>query len=117
MLAKIFKASVCLKLNNAPTDRHKSHHVYYFGINSSNSSKPFFIGESIGGGFAEQGGCSHFDLEGLLGLKNDWKEHLDKSGCSWVIKHIEEGSTLQNINKTIANILYEHVRFQTIRDL
>jgi hypothetical protein len=74
--------------NNAPTDKHDSHHVYYFGIDDLNIEKPFILGESIGGGFGERGGQSNFDFEGLFKWQAGWQEHIEKSGCAWVIEII-----------------------------
>jgi hypothetical protein len=74
--------------NQAPTAEDKTHHEYHFCIHPS-SEKPFMLAESIGGGHAERGGSITLSLEELLQYK-DWKEHMEKSDCTWAIEVIEQ---------------------------
>src|SRR5690606_6213011 len=51
--------------NQAPTKQHASHHVYSFSIYPFKLEKQFVLGESIGGGHAEMGGCAFYSLNEL----------------------------------------------------
>lgn len=68
--------------NQAPTDKHPSHHEYYFMIYPFKNEKQFVIGESIGGGHGEMGGCGSFDLKEIL-ENQELTNHLTLSNCSW----------------------------------
>jgi hypothetical protein len=73
--------------NQAPTSEDKYHHV--FGVYLAPfSSKPFRIGESIGGGHAERGGWHDLTLSELL-ARPAWKKHFQLAGCMWAISIIE----------------------------
>ncbi len=76
--------------NQAPTDQDSRHHVYFVSLYPFNAN-PITIGESIGGGHGERGGCSSFTFEKLKGIK-DWKNHFKKSGCDWAIEPIDKDS-------------------------
>ncbi|QTL34797.1 hypothetical protein [Pseudoalteromonas viridis] len=73
--------------NQAPTDRHPSHHVFSVSISPFNE-KLFAISQSIGGGITDTGGGRSYTLEELLAWSN-WKVHFELSGCSWAIPVIE----------------------------
>ena len=99
------RTEIVSQQNNAPTSADKNHHVYYFGINKNEPEKCFVLGESIGGGHGDRGGQISLDFEGLFNWQHGWKEHIKKSGCSWVIEIIEnaakENDTYQAIDKII----------------
>lgn len=73
--------------NQAPTPEDMNHHVYGVYL-APLSTKPFRVGESIGGGMADRGGGYDFSLEELL-VWPDWKKHFALSGCSWAITFVE----------------------------
>ncbi len=75
--------------NQAPTNQHKSHHVYDVSIQPFNSQKPFILSESIGGGHGEMGGSHYFSLNELSQYPN-WEKHFELAGCEWAISLIKE---------------------------
>lgn len=75
--------------NNAPTSHHKTHDVYIFHIDLSRPDKPLCFEQSIGGGHCEQGGAIWLAVSELEGWAGDWREHLDKSGCTWVAEILD----------------------------
>jgi len=68
--------------NQAPT---KQHHVYSFSIFPFKSEKQFVLGESIGGGHAEVGGCASYSLNELIESPG-YAVHLKLANCSWVVE-------------------------------
>lgn len=91
--------------NLAPTDRHTSHHVYYFMIYPFKNEKQFVIGESIGGGHGEMGGCGSFDLKEILGSP-ELINHFTLSDCFWVyeIMKTNEIDTKDVLNKIVLEV-------------
>jgi hypothetical protein len=91
--------------NHAPTDKHPSHHVYYFMIYPFKNEKQFVIGESIGGGHGEMGGCASFDLKEIL-ESPELINHLTLSNCSWVYEIMKANSfdTKDVINKLVLEV-------------
>ena len=77
--------------NQAPTDQDNNHHVYYVSLYPLKTDKPIIIGESIGGGHAERGGCRPCSISELLDISN-WKSHFEFSGCDWAIEIIERNA-------------------------
>lgn len=77
---------LCYK-NQAPTPEDAHHHVYEVEIGRF-SSKPFRLGESIGGGHAERGGSKTCTLAELLDWPG-WREHFELAGCGWAIALVE----------------------------
>jgi len=73
--------------NQAPTSEDKNHHVYGVFL-APFSSKPFRVGESIGGGMADRGGGYDLSLAELLAWP-EWKRHFKLSGCSWAAVLVE----------------------------
>ena len=69
--------------NQAPTDKHPSHHVYCVYLYPFHK-KPFAIGESIGGGHAEMGYSVNYTLTELH-ARPDWERHFELSGCAWAV--------------------------------
>lgn len=67
--------------NQAPTSEDKNHHVYGVYL-APYSSKPFRVGESIGGGMADRGGGHDYSLVELQEWA-EWKRHFELSGCLW----------------------------------
>ncbi len=74
--------------NQAPTDKHPSHHVYCVYLYPFHE-KPFAIGESIGGGHAEMGYSVNYTLAELKAMP-DWERHFDLSGGAWAIPLVSE---------------------------
>lgn len=88
--------------NIAPTEQDKKHHVYYVTLYPF-SDKPFMIGESIGGGHGERGGCTILTFEKLKETKS-WKEHFKNSGCDWAVTVIEKPDAMvQEIIEELVN--------------
>ncbi|MCO7187805.1 MULTISPECIES: hypothetical protein [unclassified Pseudoalteromonas] len=85
--------------NQAPTDRHPTHHVFSVSI-APFSEKLFAISQSIGGGIADTGGGQSYTLEELLTWQN-WKIHFELSGCSWAIPVIENSQDKKNMINTL----------------
>ena len=73
--------------NQAPTSENKHHHVYGVYL-APYSSKPFRVGESIGGGMADRGGGYDFSLADLQEWP-EWKKHFELSGCMWAVSLID----------------------------
>ena len=69
------------------------------------NDKQFIIGESIGGGHGEMGGCSSFDLKEILG-RPELINHLTLSNCPWVyeIMKINSIGTKEIINKLVNEV-------------
>lgn len=88
--------------NQAPTDKHEKHHVFYVTLYPF-SEQPIIIGESIGGGHGESGGCSSLTIERLKGIKT-WKEHFKKADCDWAIDLID------NQNFSVSEIIFELIK-------
>lgn len=73
--------------NQAPTAQDARHHVY--GVYLARfGTKPFRLGESIGGGMAERGGGCDLSLQELLAWP-DWRRHFALSGCTWATALVE----------------------------
>lgn len=91
--------------NQAPTDRHPSHHMYYFMVYPFKNEKQFLIGESIGGGHGEMGGCSSFDWKEIL-ESHELINHLTLSNCSWVYEIMKTNNinTKDVINKLVLEV-------------
>lgn len=103
--------------NNAPTDQDPRHHEYYVNVYPMNKLKPFTLGESIGGGFAERGGDTRLSMEELLAWPHDWKEHFRKSGCSWAIGFVEEyQNDTRTLMKQLADYIFERQWAQASKD-
>ncbi len=79
--------------NQAPTEKHSEHHVYGVSIRPFHTSKPFSLGESIGGGIGDIGGSHNYSLSELLALDN-WKWYFEMSGCAWAVEVIEKSQPL-----------------------
>ncbi len=91
--------------NQAPTVMHPSHHVYYFTIYPFKNEKQFVIGESIGGGHGEMGGCGSFDLNEIL-ESQELTNHLTLSNCTWAFD-IMKSNNFDNknvINKLVLEV-------------
>lgn len=88
--------------NNAPTEKHKTHHVYSIHIKPYKSEQLICLSESIHGGHGEMGGGHYYSIESLL-LTDTWKEHMIKSNCDWAIEIIES----QKSEKEIVDKLVE----------
>lgn len=73
--------------NQAPTSEDKFHHVYGVYL-APYSSKPFRVGESIGGGMADRGGGFDYSLNELINWP-EWKWHFELSGCKWATKLVD----------------------------
>jgi hypothetical protein len=69
--------------NQAPTEDHPTHHVYYFMIHPFGKDKQFVLGESIGGGHGEMGGCNSYNLKEII-ENLELIYHITLSNCSWV---------------------------------
>lgn len=91
--------------NQAPTDRHPSHHVYFFMIYPFKNEKQFVIGESIGGGHGEMGGFGSFDSKEIL-ESPELINHLTLSNCSWVYEILKANSfdSKDVINKLVFEV-------------
>jgi hypothetical protein len=89
--------------NQAPTDKHPSHHVYGVYLYPFHE-KPFAIGESIGGGHAEMGYSVNYTLAELLALQ-DWKKHFELSGGAWAVPLVSNA----NEPKVLLKLLVEMV--------
>ncbi|RQP14773.1 MAG: hypothetical protein EAS52_16815 [Parapedobacter sp.] len=82
----LVKKSVTIGFENqAPTKQHTTHHVYSFSIYPFKLEKQFVLGESIGGGHAEMGGCAFYSLNELIETP-DYATHLKLANCSWVVE-------------------------------
>lgn len=92
--------------NNAPTERHPSHHVYSVHLKPYNSEQLICLSESIGGGHGEMGGGHYYTLENLKTASN-WKEHLIKSNCGWGIEIIESMNSEKEIVDGLVNKFLE----------
>jgi len=75
--------------NNAPTPQHKTQDIYIFSIDLSRPATPFCFEQSIGGGHVEQGGARWLALDELDGWPGEWREHLKKAGCAWVVELLD----------------------------
>lgn len=89
--------------NQAPTDKHPSHHVYCVYLYPFHD-KPFAVGESIGGGHAEVGYSMNYTLAELKAMP-DWERHFDLSGGAWAILLVSDatdsGALLKHLVKEI----------------
>jgi hypothetical protein len=81
--------------NQAPTPQHRSHHVYSVYL-APFGSRPFRVGQSIGGGHADTGEGRNLSLSGLLEWE-EWKRHFDLSSCQWAIQFIEAGANAEQV--------------------
>ena len=91
--------------NNAPTEKHQTHHVYSIHLKPYNSEQLICLAESIHGGHGEMGGGHYYSIESLLQL-GTWKEHMNKSGCTWAIEIIEsEKSEREIVDKLVEEFL------------
>jgi hypothetical protein len=86
--------------NNAPTEKHQTHHVYSIHLKPYNSEQLICLSESIQGGLGEMGGGHYYSIERLLKVES-WKNHMIKSDCAWAIEIIES----KNKEKVIVNNL------------
>lgn len=86
--------------NLAPTPDDPRHHVYVVEIGRF-SSKPFRLGESIGGGHAERGGSRSCTLAELLDLPW-WRRHFELAGCGWAVALVE---ALEQDPQRLSNVL------------
>lgn len=93
--------------NQAPTEYDKTHHEFIMQMHPFDHDRTFILSESIGGGHAERGGSHIFSLEKLLHYKN-WKYHLEKSGCEWLIDIIEQNQL--DIEKIIDLAIVEFIK-------
>jgi len=91
--------------NQAPTKQHASHHVYSFSIFPFKFEKHFVLGESIGGGHAEVGGCAFYSLNELIETP-DYATHLKLANCSWVVEILKaNGSDWKSVlNEIIVEV-------------
>jgi hypothetical protein len=88
--------------NQAPTDQDNRHHVYYVSLYPLKTDKPIIIGESIGGGHGERGGCRSCSINELLEL-TIWKSHFELADCEWAIAIVERKSEdTSNVIKLIS---------------
>lgn len=102
-LSDVINSSITIGMKNqAPTDKDSRHHVYYATLSPFNKEKPVMIGESIGGGHTERGGCRPCSIEELLGLPN-WKSHFELADCNWAIEMIEKNH--KDSSKVIESIM------------
>lgn len=76
-------------LNRAPTPQHPTHHVYGVYLYPF-TSRPFSVGESIGGGHGEMGGSRSFDLAELRAWP-EWQAQFELAGCGWAIPIVRDG--------------------------
>jgi len=91
--------------NNAPTEKHKTHHVYSIHLKPYNSEQLICLSESIHGGLGDTGGGHYYSIKSLLKTDN-WKDHMNKSNCAWGIEIIESKcSEKEIINKLINEFL------------
>lgn len=88
--------------NQAPTEQDRRHHVYEVAL-ARFGSKPFRVGESIGGGHAERGGSNAFTLAELLAWPW-WRRHFELAGCGWAIAPVE---ALQHEPERLLDLLVE----------
>ena len=92
--------------NQAPTIYDTIHHVYYVLLCPFNKNKPFIIGEHIGSGLDDSGGCSQFSIKELIAL-SDWKKHFTCANCDWAIEIIEK---YQNDSLKVIELIAERSR-------
>lgn len=74
--------------NRAPTAQHPTHHVYGVYL-CPFASRPFSVGESIGGGHGEMGGSQSFNLVGLRAWP-EWQAQFELAGCGWAIPIVRD---------------------------
>jgi hypothetical protein len=74
--------------NQAPTERHQSHHVYDISVKPFDKEKYLVLSESIGGGHGEMGGSMYYSTEELLKL-SDWESFFIMADCEWGIDIIK----------------------------
>lgn len=86
--------------NQAPTEQHLKHHVYFLYIAPFKTEEWLIFGESIGGGFGERGGALPLSRNALDEFEN-WENHCLLAGCDWIIP------ILKKINETDEQIMGE----------
>jgi hypothetical protein len=89
--------------NQAPTDKHKTHHVYDISIKPFDEEKYIVLSESVGGGHGEMGDSSYYSIEELLKL-SDWQSFFIMSDCGWGIDIIENSA--DNKEKIIKELIH-----------
>ncbi|WP_454858177.1 hypothetical protein [Rhizobium binxianense] len=99
--------------NIAPTDKHRTHHVYVFAIDRDDV-RPFMFEESIGGGHAEQGGAIALRWLELEDWHGDWREHLRRAGCPDAVGAIESA---KNEEEAVAAVLALRAVLERNQDL
>jgi len=102
--------------NNAPTEKHQTHHVYSIHLKPYNSEQLICLSESIHGGLGDTGGGHYYSLKSLL-QTDKWKDHMNKSNCGWGIEIIETKSSEKEIVDKLVNVFLELKREKTIGNM
>ncbi len=89
---------------HAPSAEHPFHDVYAFEVQPA-SRQPFVLTQSIGGGHAESGGSASLSSAELRAWPGDWRTHLERAGCSWVIEIIDAAMRGDDQNRAIEQIV------------
>lgn len=92
--------------NNAPTEKHKTHHVFSIHLKPYNSEQLICLSESIHGGLGDTGGGYYYSIKSLLQTDN-WKDHMNKANCAWGIEIIESKSSEKEIIDKLVNVYLE----------
>lgn len=88
------------------------HHYYLFHLDSRRPDKPFCFEESVGGGPYSGGGAIGLARSELEGWSGNWREHVKRAGCEWVVPIIEASQDQQAI---VAEISRESNRLKRER--
>jgi hypothetical protein len=95
--------------NIAPSAEHPTHDVYGFDLATQPTARPFRFWQSTGGGHGDSGGAIELGLQELETWPGDWRLHLERAGCSWVIGLIEEARKGCPLEQLIAAISMTHL--------
>lgn len=102
--------------NNAPTEKHQTHHVYSIHLKPYNSEQLICLSESIQGGLGDTGGGHYYSLKSLL-QSDKWKDHMNKSNCEWGIEIIESKSSEKEIVNKLVNVFLTLNKEKTIGNM